>query len=70
MDETKKKNPVEENSAPFVISMADIHRPESPGGTLHPGDLCLKCHTGKLEYDGLLNLACPVCGYAIGGCFT
>jgi hypothetical protein len=34
------------------------------------GDLCPVCHTERLEYDGLLNLACPKCGYALSGCFT
>lgn len=36
----------------------------------HPGDLCPKCRQGKLDYDGLLNLSCPSCGYSISGCFT
>lgn len=35
-----------------------------------PGDPCPKCGQAVLEYDGLLNLACPNCGYAVGGCFT
>ena len=34
------------------------------------GDLCPQCQEGRLDYDGLLNLACPKCGYALGGCFT
>lgn len=34
------------------------------------GDLCPKCREGRLDYNGLLNLACPKCGYAVGGCFT
>jgi uncharacterized protein (DUF983 family) len=34
------------------------------------GDLCPQCEEGRLDYDGLLNLACPKCGYALGGCFT
>jgi len=37
---------------------------------LRSGDLCPKCHQDRLDYDGLLNLACPVCGFAIGGGFT
>jgi uncharacterized protein (DUF983 family) len=70
MEEKKSKTSVEVNSAPFVISMADISKPKLPERVLHPGDLCPKCHAGKLDYDGLLNLACPACGYTIGGCFT
>lgn len=34
------------------------------------GDICPQCDAGKLDYDGMLNLACPKCGYAVGGCFT
>jgi hypothetical protein len=37
---------------------------------LRSGDLCPVCQTETLDYDGLLNLACPKCGYALGGCFT
>jgi uncharacterized protein (DUF983 family) len=37
---------------------------------VRPGDLCPKCREGHLDYNGLLNLACPKCGYALGGCFT
>jgi uncharacterized protein (DUF983 family) len=70
MEEKNIKNPVEVNSAPFVIIMEDIPQFKSPVEASHPGDLCPKCRTGKLGYDGLLNLACPVCGYAVGGCFT
>jgi hypothetical protein len=37
---------------------------------LRSGDLCPQCREGFLEYDGLLNLSCPTCGFAVGGCFT
>lgn len=36
----------------------------------HAGDICPRCFKGILDYDGLLNLACPQCGYSLGGCFT
>lgn len=39
-------------------------------GELRAGDLCPRCGKARLDYDGLLNLACPECGYALGGCFT
>lgn len=36
-----------------------------------PGQKCPECGKGKLDYDGLLQLCCPVCGYtASGGGFT
>jgi hypothetical protein len=41
-----------------------------PGRRLRAGDLCPICHSERLDYDGLLNLACPKCGYALSGCFT
>jgi len=34
------------------------------------GARCPNCHQGILDYDGLLNLVCPVCGQGQGGCFT
>ena len=37
---------------------------------LRAGDLCPNCSTGRLDYDGLLNLSCPQCGHALAGCFT
>lgn len=42
------------------------------GSNTHPlpGDTCLKCKMGQLEYNGLLNLACSVCGNSFGGSFT
>lgn len=36
-----------------------------------PGQPCPKCTRGRLAYNGLFILACPVCGYvAEGGAFT
>ena len=37
---------------------------------LRAGDLCPHCHTAQMDYDGLLNLSCASCGYAVSGCFT
>jgi hypothetical protein len=34
------------------------------------GDPCPHCRTGRLDYDGLLNLACSDCGYVLAGCFS
>jgi uncharacterized protein (DUF983 family) len=45
---------------------ADIIAPKEP----RAGDLCPKCNQGRLDYDGLLNLTCPRCGYSVSGCFT
>lgn len=32
--------------------------------------ICPRCGEGVLDYDGTLNLTCPVCGVVEGGCFT
>ena len=37
---------------------------------LRAGDHCPHCHIGKMDYDSLLNLICPECGYTHAGCFT
>ena len=37
---------------------------------LRAGDLCPTCQSERLDYDGLINLSCPKCGVAIGGCYT
>lgn len=34
------------------------------------GKSCPVCKLGIMDYDGLLNLVCPVCGFTEGGCFT
>jgi len=41
-----------------------------PLAELKAGDLCPKCRKGYLDYDGMLNLTCPECGYSLAGCFT
>ena len=38
---------------------------------LRSGDVCPRCRGERLDYDGLLNLVCPVCGFTPGGgCFS
>jgi hypothetical protein len=43
-----------------------------PEGTATPkaGDSCPKCQSAQIDYDGMLNLRCPECGYTLAGCFT
>lgn len=33
---------------------------------LRAGDRCPGCGKHNLDYDGLLNLACPTCGEVVG----
>jgi uncharacterized protein (DUF983 family) len=30
------------------------------------GDTCPQCGSGRLDYNGVLLLACDACGYALG----
>lgn len=41
-----------------------------PSVEYRAGKRCPRCKHGILDYDGLLNLVCPVCGPVQGGCFT
>ncbi len=40
------------------------------GAEPRAGALCPDCKQAHLDYDGLLNLSCPHCGYTLAGCFT
>jgi predicted RNA-binding Zn-ribbon protein involved in translation (DUF1610 family) len=31
------------------------------------GSICPQCGQAVLDYDGLLNLVCPLCGFSEGG---
>ena len=54
----------------FLMLGMDNPEEEQKQPELRVGDLCPKCKIGHLDYDGLLNLACLECGFALGGCFT
>jgi hypothetical protein len=66
------------NNQPQLVS--PDRTPEDHSGTprhipvlvdeLSAGKLCPVCEQANLDYDGLLNLVCPACGYTAGGCFT
>jgi len=43
---------------------------EQPKIVIQVGAPCPACSQGRLDYDGMLNLVCPLCGYGQGGCFT
>lgn len=54
---------IEPGAGPMPVLVAGIH--------LRSGDLCPQCQSERLDYDGLLNLTCPKCGFTPGGgCFS
>jgi hypothetical protein len=34
------------------------------------GDICPRCQAATIDYNQLLNLSCPDCGYTLAGCST
>jgi hypothetical protein len=54
----------------FSGNLVDQEQDRIAPAKLRAGDLCPQCKQERLDYDGLLNLSCPKCGYAVGGCFT
>ena len=70
MEERDAQGSVSLESAPFVVTLAEMPPGDPKQPAPHAGDPCPHCHAGQLDYDGMLNLACPACGYSLGGCFT
>lgn len=52
---------------PFVAWYKPTEDLAQPIKTPQVGDPCPKCQAGRLDYDGVLNLACDRCGYALNG---
>jgi predicted amidophosphoribosyltransferase len=44
--------------------------PQKGFALLKAGDPCPQCQAAIIDYDSMLNLSCPDCGYALAGCFT
>lgn len=56
---------IEQNEMP---ALAEAQPACQPGDApLRSGDLCPACGAGRLDYDGLLNLCCELCGFTQGG---
>lgn len=62
--------PNDNHSTAFRLQLEFKRLKAKPVRVLRAGDICPACEAAELDYDGLLNLACPHCGYALGGCFT
>jgi uncharacterized protein (DUF983 family) len=67
VDQLPSKKPLRQEM--LVLELNELDQAKLPH-ELRSGDLCPSCRAGRLDYDGMLNLSCPVCGYAVGGCFT
>jgi ribosomal protein L37AE/L43A len=57
------QQPQVKEAPPFML--VDIEPLE-----IRAGDLCPVCGQEKIDYDSILNLSCPACGYTLAGCFT
>lgn len=55
----------------YRLELNDV-RPDSGAHALaaRPGELCPNCGQGVMDYDGLLVLKCPACGFSQAGCST
>ena len=62
----KSKKEVEAH--PFFIQTDEENTFSS--ANIAVGEKCPLCQEGVLDYDGMLNLVCPTCGFTAGGCFT
>jgi uncharacterized protein (DUF983 family) len=61
------------NPSSFELLLLGVGQPAEMESVapLRKGDLCPKCENGYLDYNGLLQLECPVCGFVngdSGGC--
>lgn len=50
---------------PFVVWYQPAEAPKTP--ELRVGDVCPRCKSGLMAYDGMLNLSCSQCGYSLSG---
>ncbi len=61
-----KKNEPHTLSA-FEVSLLEPQEETPPAEPLKWGSTCPHCGQGKLDYNGVLHLECPVCGYEVTG---
>lgn len=57
MTTNKPHPPSKQDALPGCDKQADSQKPHCPGS------ICPNCGKGKLDYNGLLELECPICGY-------
>jgi hypothetical protein len=69
VDEEHKIDQALNSQISFVLNEKGFVLPKKVSG-IKAGDLCPNCGSARLDYDGLLNICCPDCGYILVGCFT
>jgi hypothetical protein len=57
----------EQAFSPAALRDQDISPPKRLSWAVQAGDLCPACQQARLDFDGCLNLVCPVCGFFAGG---
>jgi uncharacterized Zn finger protein (UPF0148 family) len=65
----KDMNPAAREDQANSIAVVDL-KPIAKG-PVRRGEHCPQCHAGILDYNGMLDLECPECGYyegTGGGC--
>jgi uncharacterized protein (DUF983 family) len=55
------------NLSAYELSLVEPVPGSVPTVRARSGDRCPACGQGKLDYNGLLELACPDCGYVVSG---
>lgn len=70
---SQKSEPTSGSLSAFEMSlMPEFQNDPLPESAAIPkaGDICPKCQSAQIDYDSMLNLSCPECGYTLAGCFT
>lgn len=52
---------------PQPANSVELNPQTNTADPLLPGRSCPECGKGKLDYNGLLELECPLCGFRSGG---
>jgi len=47
-----------------------VQKPPTKPCRIGFGQVCPRCGRAKLDYNSLLNLNCPLCGYELNASFT
>jgi len=50
-----------------LVEFNPAETPAPPRQAAEAGAPCPQCGQGMLDYDSLLNLVCPLCGFVEGG---